>query len=200
MPLLLRWLPPAASWTRLSARVFCTRTTPQTASRRSPRRSTRSKAHPAGRPNQTKAGGRHPLRVAASGLSCSSSPSGDLFPSWPPLFWPHETDRNLHRIGNRCPAAGRLLRSVGRRRLCKPDGDCILRRRASPTATTPSALSGFLCSPDENGVWRGKARLTNVGTATNTYSVRFSVIQTGSQDVLGMKEESFTVAPAIPPT
>ncbi|MEV7647662.1 hypothetical protein [Arthrobacter sp. NPDC089319] len=68
---------------------------------------------------------------------------------------------------------------------------------ASPTATTPSALSGFLCSPDENGVWRGKARLTNVGTATNTYTVRFSVIQTGSQDVLGMKEESFTVAPGV---
>ena len=66
---------------------------------------------------------------------------------------------------------------------------------ASPTATTPSALSGFLCSPDENGVWRGKARLTNVGTATNTYTVRFSVIRTGSQDVLGMKEESFTVGP-----
>ena len=59
----------------------------------------------------------------------------------------------------------------------------------------PSALSGFLCSPDENGVWRGKARLTNVGTATNTYTVRFSVLRTGSQDVLGMKEESFTVGP-----
>jgi hypothetical protein len=59
----------------------------------------------------------------------------------------------------------------------------------------PSALSGFLSSPDKNGVWRGKARLTNVGTATNTYTVRFSVIRTGSQDVLGMEEDSFTVGP-----
>jgi hypothetical protein len=65
---------------------------------------------------------------------------------------------------------------------------------ATPT-TTPSALSGFLCSPDENGVWRGKARLTNVGTATNTYTVRFTVIRTDGQDVLGMKEDSFTLGP-----
>src|SRR5688572_21917524 len=37
------WLPPAASWTRLSAREFFTRTTLQTASPRSPRRLTRCK-------------------------------------------------------------------------------------------------------------------------------------------------------------
>ncbi|MET1154269.1 hypothetical protein [Arthrobacter sp.] len=67
---------------------------------------------------------------------------------------------------------------------------------ATPTTTTtPSALSGFLCSPDGNGVWRGKARLTNIGAATNTYTVRFSVIRAGSQDVLGMKEDSFTIRP-----
>lgn len=66
---------------------------------------------------------------------------------------------------------------------------------ASPSATTQGALSGFLCSADKDGVWRGKASLTNVGAAANTYTVRFSVIRTGSQDVLGMKEESFTVAP-----
>lgn len=43
MLLELHLLLPAASWTRLSARALFTRTTLQTASRRSPRRSTHSK-------------------------------------------------------------------------------------------------------------------------------------------------------------
>jgi hypothetical protein len=65
----------------------------------------------------------------------------------------------------------------------------------SPTATQPSALSGFLCGANDDGVWRGKALLTNVGSTTNTYTVRFSVIRGDGGQVLGMKEATFTLEP-----
>jgi hypothetical protein len=63
---------------------------------------------------------------------------------------------------------------------------------ASPSSE-PDVLSGFLCSPDEDNVWRGKARLSNVGTATNVYTVRFSVVRDPGTDVVGMKEDTFTL-------
>lgn len=75
------------------------------------------------------------------------------------------------------------------------------RATATVTATvtaTPSAgadvLSGFLCAADDGGVWRGKALLTNVGAATNTYTVRFSVVGGPNADVHGMKQDTFTLA------
>jgi hypothetical protein len=65
----------------------------------------------------------------------------------------------------------------------------------SPAATQPSALSGFLCGANDDGVWRGKARLTNVGSTTNTYTVRFSVVRSDGGQVLGMKEATYTLKP-----
>lgn len=65
---------------------------------------------------------------------------------------------------------------------------------ASPSAG-PDLLSGFVCGPGENDVWRGKALLTNVGAAQNTYVVRFSVVRGPEADVLGMQEDTFTLSP-----
>ncbi|MFE4198696.1 hypothetical protein ACFRJ9_22840 [Paenarthrobacter sp. NPDC056912] len=59
----------------------------------------------------------------------------------------------------------------------------------------PEVLSGFLCAADENNVWRGKARLTNPGTATNNYVVRFSIVRGPNGDHVGFAEDRFTLAP-----
>ncbi|MGF9662348.1 hypothetical protein AAIH25_10800 [Arthrobacter crystallopoietes] len=69
-----------------------------------------------------------------------------------------------------------------------------------PTGSmSPSAglgvLSDFRCAPDDNGVWRGKATLRNVGTNTNTYTVQFSVVRTADSQVVGVKKQDFTVEP-----
>ncbi|GLB67898.1 hypothetical protein AHIS1636_23380 [Arthrobacter mangrovi] len=64
---------------------------------------------------------------------------------------------------------------------------------------SPSAglgvLSDFRCAPDENGVWRGKATLRNVGSSPNTYTVQFSVVRTADSQVIGVKKQDFTVEP-----
>lgn len=59
----------------------------------------------------------------------------------------------------------------------------------------PEVLSGFLCAADENNVWRGKATLTNPGTATNNYVVRFSIVRGPSGDLVGFAEDRFTLDP-----
>ena len=56
-------------------------------------------------------------------------------------------------------------------------------------------LSEFRCAPDENGVWRGKATLRNVGSNTNTYTVQFSVVRTADSQVVGVKKKNYTVDP-----
>ena len=72
--------------------------------------------------------------------------------------------------------------------------------QSGPTGSmSPSAglgvLSDFRCAPDDNGVWRGKATLRNVGTNTNTYTVQFSVVRTADSQVVGVKKQDFTVEP-----
>ncbi|MGJ3192910.1 hypothetical protein FQP90_22405 [Paenarthrobacter nitroguajacolicus] len=59
----------------------------------------------------------------------------------------------------------------------------------------PEVLSGFLCGADADNVWRGKATLTNPGTATNNYVVRFSVVRGPNGDPVGFAEDRFTLAP-----
>lgn len=65
----------------------------------------------------------------------------------------------------------------------------------APSSTAPGVLTGFVCGADANGVWRGKATLQNVGTATNTYTVQFSVVRSSDSRVVGQKEVEFTVKP-----
>ena len=72
--------------------------------------------------------------------------------------------------------------------------------QSGPTGSmSPSAglgvLSDFMCAPDENGVWRGKATLRNVGSNPNTYTVQFSVVRTADSQVVGVKKQDFTVEP-----
>jgi hypothetical protein len=52
-----------------------------------------------------------------------------------------------------------------------------------------------MCDSNDDGVWRGKASLRNVGAVANTYTVRFSVVRSSDSGVVGMKEDDFTVEP-----
>lgn len=76
---------------------------------------------------------------------------------------------------------------------------CSANPEQTPEAGTPEpgveaeVLSDFLCSADDDGVWRGKATLTNVGTAANTYTVRFSVGTSTNTSAAGMHEEDFAL-------
>ncbi|MDQ0734978.1 hypothetical protein [Arthrobacter agilis] len=63
----------------------------------------------------------------------------------------------------------------------------------TPTAD-PEVLSGFLCAAYEGNVWRGKALLTNIGTTTNSYTVRFSVLRASDGGSVGFAEDRFTLA------
>ena len=65
----------------------------------------------------------------------------------------------------------------------------------SPPSAGLGVLSDFMCAPDENGVWRGKATLRNVGSNPNTYTVQFSVVRTADSQVVGVKKQDFTVEP-----
>lgn len=58
----------------------------------------------------------------------------------------------------------------------------------------PEVLSGFLCAADQGNVWRGKATLTNPGTATNTYVVRFSIVRGASGEPVAFAEDRATLA------
>ena len=64
-----------------------------------------------------------------------------------------------------------------------------------PPSAGLGVLSDFRCAPDENGVWRGKATLRNVGSSPNTYTVQFSVVRTADSQVVGVKKQDFTVEP-----
>lgn len=68
-------------------------------------------------------------------------------------------------------------------------------KESAPVNSGSEILSEFMCSADANGVWRGKATLNNVGSATNTYTVRFSVVSNSDSMVVGYKEDDFTVEP-----
>ena len=78
---------------------------------------------------------------------------------------------------------------------CSPPAGESPATTTAPATTDPGVLSDFLCAADENGVWRGKATLRNIGSAANTYTVRFSVIRSADSEVLGMKEDDFTLEP-----
>jgi hypothetical protein len=84
---------------------------------------------------------------------------------------------------------------VGLMTACTAPADNAPTTEPSPTTSDPAILSDFMCAANDEGVWRGKATLRNVGAVANTYTVRFSVVRSSDSGVVGMSEDDFTVEP-----
>lgn len=93
------------------------------------------------------------------------------------------------------PALTGVLVILGLLTACSAPAENVPTTEPGPATSGPAVLSNFMCDSNDEGVWRGKATLKNVGAVANNYTVRFSVVRSSDSGVVGMREDDFTVDP-----